>query len=134
MSEVIEIVASNPDWPRLFEDENGSEWSSFRLGTGPKECYTRPAVDTLFRSAASAYGPRVVGVILTGLGQDGTVGLHAVKQQGGITVIQDPADAAWPSMPQHALEHVEIDYIVSLSSLASLLIRLVEPPVGTVTK
>jgi len=68
-----------------------------------------------------------VGVVLTGLDQDGTKGLQAVKQYGGITVVQDPTEAEWSSMPKNALEHVEIDYIVSLLSLASLLIRLVEP-------
>jgi two-component system, chemotaxis family, protein-glutamate methylesterase/glutaminase len=75
-----------------------------------------------------------VGVVLTGLGQDGTVGLQAVKQHGGITVVQDPTEAAWSSMPKSALEHVEIDYITPLSSLASLLVRLVEPAESTATK
>jgi two-component system chemotaxis response regulator CheB len=111
-----------------------SPGSSVHLGTGPKEQHVRPAADVLFRSAARAYGSRVVGVVLTGLGQDGTNGLQAVKQHGGVTVIQDPTEAAWPSMPQSALEHVAVDYIVPLSSLASLLIRLVEPSGSTAMK
>jgi two-component system chemotaxis response regulator CheB len=63
---------------------------SLRLGTGPKERYARPAADVLFRSAASVYGPRVVGVVLTGLGQDGTAGLHAVKRYGGSPLSKIP--------------------------------------------
>ncbi len=100
---------------------------SVHLGTGPKEGYVRPAMDVLFRSAASMYESHVVGVVLTGMGRDGTAGLHAVKQHGGITVVQNPADALWSPMPEHALEHVEIDYTTPLLSMASLLIRLVEP-------
>jgi len=103
------------------------EQGSVHLGTGPKECYVRPAADVLFRSAASGYGSRVVGAVLTGMGHDGTNGLQAVKQHGGITVVQDPTEAACSSMPQSALEHVEIDYTAPLVSIASLLIRLVEP-------
>jgi two-component system chemotaxis response regulator CheB len=99
---------------------------SLHLGTGPKERYARPAIDVLFRSAAHAYESRVVGVVLTGTDGDGTLGLHAVKASGGVTVVQDPAEAAWPGMPQHALERVKIDYTTTLVNMASLLIRLVE--------
>jgi two-component system chemotaxis response regulator CheB len=97
------------------------------LGTGPKEHHLRPAADVLFRSAANVYGLQVVGMVLTGMGGDGTAGLLAVKQCGGITIVQDPNEAAWPLMPQSALKHVEVDYTVPLSSMASLLIRLIGP-------
>ena len=100
---------------------------SLHLGNGPKERHVRPAADVLFRSAASAYGSRVVGVVLTGMDGDGTTGLHAVKQHGGITVVQGPTEAVWPSMPQHAIEQGEVEYILPLARLASLLIRLAEP-------
>ncbi|GAC1652327.1 MAG: hypothetical protein NVS4B12_23680 [Ktedonobacteraceae bacterium] len=100
---------------------------SVHLGTGPKEQHVRPAVDVLFRSAARAYRSRVVGVILTGAVHDGTAGLQAVKQHGGVTVVQDPTEAAWPSMPQSALAQVAIDYVLPLARLAPLLIHLAGP-------
>ena len=95
-----------------------------RLSHGPKENRSRPAIDPLFRSAAGAFGPDAIGVILTGNLDDGTAGLLAVKRSGGTTVIQDPADAAAPSMPRSAAKRVEIDHKVPLSKLAPLLVRL----------
>ncbi|HEX8188433.1 MAG TPA: chemotaxis protein CheB, partial [Pyrinomonadaceae bacterium] len=95
-----------------------------RLTRGPKENRFRPAVDPLFRSAAAVYGPRVVGVVLTGGLDDGTSGLWAVKRLGGVAVVQDPEEAFMPSMPQSALEQVEVDYTLPLAEIAPLLARL----------
>lgn len=83
-----------------------------------------PSVDRLFASAASSYGPRVIGVILSGLLSDGTRGMQAVKQAGGTTIIQDPREAAYPSMPQSAQDHCAIDYCLALARIAPLLQQL----------
>jgi two-component system, chemotaxis family, protein-glutamate methylesterase/glutaminase len=95
-----------------------------RATRGPRENRFRPAVDPLFRSAAQSYGPRVIGVILTGGLDDGTAGLAAVKKLGGTAIVQDPRDAMFPSMPLSALKHVAVDHCVPLSEIPSLLVRL----------
>jgi two-component system, chemotaxis family, protein-glutamate methylesterase/glutaminase len=99
-----------------------------RTSRGPKENRFRPAVDPLFRSAAYAYGPRTVGVILTGALDDGAAGLWAVKDRGGVAVIQDPQEALFSSMPQSARAYVEIDYCLPLAEIAPLLVRLSSEP------
>ena len=87
----------------------------------PRSC---PSVDRLFASAASSYGPRVIGIILSGSLSDGTRGLQAIKQAGGTTIIQDPLEAAFPSMPQSARDHCAIDYCLALAQIAPLLQQL----------
>ena len=101
-----------------------------RLSRGPRENRVRPAIDALFRSAALAFGARVVGVILTGELDDGTLGMRTVKLCGGTTVVQDPAGADAPSMPRSALQHVKIDHVVSLHDIAPLLSRLTSQQVS----
>lgn len=112
------IYIAPPDHHLLVE--NGF----IRVTRGPKENRFRPAVDPLFRSAAYAYGDRVIGVVLSGALDDGTAGLWAIKNYGGTTVVQDPKDAEMPSMPENALQQVEIDYCLPAAGLAGLLARL----------
>ncbi len=106
------------------------EKDRMRLTKGPKENRFRPAVDPLFRSAAFAFGPRVIGVILSGALNDGTSGLWAIKDRGGIALVQDPADARVPGMPESALENVQVDYCVPVSEMSAVLEQLVSEPLA----
>jgi two-component system chemotaxis response regulator CheB len=95
-----------------------------RLTQGPKENRFRPAIDVLFRSAAMAYGARVTGVVLTGAMDDGSSGLHAIKSRGGLAVVQDPAEAEFPSMPLNAVKTAKVDHVVSIAEMGELLVRI----------
>lgn len=96
---------------------------------GPRENGHRPAVDPLFRSAARAYGARVIGVLLTGALDCGTAGLMMIKAQGGTAIVQDPDEALQPDMPRNALNHVDVDHVVGVGRIAPLLARFVRTPV-----
>jgi len=113
------IYVAPPDRHLLVRDGRIELWR------GPKENYTRPAINTLFKSAAETYGPRVIGVILTGLLDDGTAGLIEITRKGGIGVVQDPDEAMCSSMPISALKRDHVQYSVKLSEMGKLLNTLI---------
>jgi len=104
--------------------------STLLVTKGARENRYRPAIDPLFRSAAVAHGPRVIGVVLTGRLDDGTAGLIAIKKCGGVTVVQDPKEAAYPDMPQSAINNLDVDHCISVATMGGLLERLSHDPPG----
>lgn len=113
------IYVAPPNYHLLVEQ------GRVRVVRGPRENRHRPAVDPLFRSAAQVYGPRVIGVILSGMLDDGAAGLVTIHARGGIGVIQDPDDALFPGMPASAMRYDHPTYIVPATEIGPLLARLV---------
>ena len=112
------VYVAPPDHHLIIED------GRTRLVHGPKENLHRPSIDALFRSAARWAGPRVIGVVLTGARDDGKVGMRAVQQRGGITIVQDPLEAPFPSMPMSVMQDIKVDYSLPLREISPLLNRL----------
>jgi two-component system chemotaxis response regulator CheB len=114
------IYVSVPDRHLLVEKNR------LRVTRGPKENRTRPAVDVLFRSAAYACGPRVIGIVLSGNLDDGTAGLWAIKDRGGIALVQSTEEAQYPSMPESAIQQIAVDRIISVRDMPALLTSYME--------
>jgi len=95
---------------------------------GARENRSRPAIDPLFRSAAVAYRSRVIGVVLTGYLDDGTAGMVAIQRCGGVCVVQDPNDAAYPDMPRNVMARMKVDHVVPVASMGALLCELLARP------
>jgi two-component system chemotaxis response regulator CheB len=93
------------------------------VSRGPRENHSRPAIDPLFRSAARSYGPRAVGVILSGALYDGAAGLLAIKERGGIAIVQDAEEATVSSMPLRALNVVDVDLVLPAAGIGDALAR-----------
>ena len=106
------------------------------IGHGPTENRFRPSIDVLFRSAAASYGERAIGIVLTGLLNDGTAGMWAIRQSGGHCIVQDPNQAEYPDMPLSVLETMEVDHVLPLAQIgyaiediiSNKIIRGVSPP------
>jgi two-component system chemotaxis response regulator CheB len=96
----------------------------FALSTDAPVQYARPSIDVLFESAAESMGEGVVGVLLTGMGRDGTEGLKKIKQRGGIAIVQDPDSAEGQPMPRAAISSVAVDKILPLPQIAPFLVEL----------
>lgn len=117
------IMIAPPDCHVLVDD------SALRVVRGPKENGHRPAVDPLFRTAAAQFGSATVGIVLSGALDDGTAGLANIKNNGGLTVVQEPAEALYPAMPTSARDAVDPDYVLPIRRIAALLVELgARPP------
>jgi two-component system chemotaxis response regulator CheB len=117
------IYVAPPDY-HLVVDRGRIE-----LSRGPRENRSRPSIDVLFRSAVLAYGPRVVGVVLSGSLDDGVAGLRAIKSRGGLAMVQHPADAIFDGMPRSAIEAVDVDYVLPVAEMPPVLSQLAREPV-----
>ena len=96
------------------------------LGNGPEENRFRPSIDVLFRSAAASYNSAVIGVILTGMLDDGTAGMDAVKRSGGVCIVQDPGEAEYPDMPLSVLDHIDVDHCVTLDKMGDIILKITQ--------
>ncbi|RYF87060.1 MAG: chemotaxis protein CheB [Chitinophagaceae bacterium] len=96
------------------------------IGRGAPENRWRPSINNLFRSAAATYSGRVIGIVLTGMLDDGTSGMASIKRSGGIAIVQDPNEADYPDMPLSVLDTVPVDYSVSLIGMGELLTAIIQ--------
>ncbi|MEB0012552.1 chemotaxis protein CheB [Glaciimonas sp. Gout2] len=97
------------------------------LSCACKEKFSRPCIDVLFRSAATCYGSRVIGIVLSGALDDGTAGLEVIKKHGGIALVQSLDEAPYRSMPSNAIERVAVDGVMKMADMANAVVQFVQP-------
>lgn len=119
------VYLAPPDYHLLLTKNN------IRITKGPRENGFRPSIDTMFRSAAANFDSGVIGVILSGMRDDGVEGLAAIARSGGLTIVQDPSNAPYPDMPQAALNHIDVDYTTRTIEIGLVLSGLVYQPAKT---
>jgi two-component system chemotaxis response regulator CheB len=113
------VYAAPPNYHALVEEDE-----TFSLSVEDRINYARPSIDVLFESAADVYERRLIGVILTGANNDGSKGLKKIKDQGGLTVVQDPNTAEVDGMPRAALETTTVDHILQLEEIGPFLVKM----------
>ena len=118
------IYIAPPNQHLLVKDDH------FILGGGPEENRFRPSIDVLFRSAAVAYSSYAIGIILSGMLNDGTSGMWAIKRSDGICVVQDPNQAEYPEMPLSVIDNMEVDHVVNLEEIGSLIAEIAKQKKG----
>lgn len=109
------IYVARPNQHMLVKD------GKFKLGAGPEENRWRPSIDVLLRSAAAAYSSHAIGIILSGVLDDGTSGMWAIKRSGGICIVHDPNLAEFPDMPISVINHIDVDFVVGLSEMNAII-------------
>jgi two-component system chemotaxis response regulator CheB len=118
------IYVTPPDRHLIVSEDH------IHLSRGPKEGLQRPSINVAFRSAASAYGNRVIGVLLSGMLDDGAAGIWEIGKRDGVTIVQDPAEAPFPSMPLNALTDAVVHHTLPVPEIGPLLERLVREAVA----
>ena len=110
------VFFAPPNYHLLIEKDR-----TFSLSVDEKVNFSRPSIDVLFETAAEAYGPELIGIILTGASRDGAAGLRRIKENGGTAIVQDPATARFPVMPSAALAETEVDFVLSILKIGVFL-------------
>jgi two-component system chemotaxis response regulator CheB len=113
------IYVAPADYHLLVEKDK-----TFSLDYSEKVNYSRPSIDVTFETAAEAYGPSLIALLLSGANQDGTDGLLEVKKAGGVVMVQDPLEAVVSYMPQHAIDHIQVDGVVTIADIPAIIQEL----------
>ncbi|MFN6946943.1 MAG: chemotaxis protein CheB [Cytophagaceae bacterium] len=121
------IYIARPNQHLLIKD------GKFLLGAGPEENRYRPSIDVLFRSAAVTYSTYTIGIVLSGMLDDGTSGMWAIKRCGGACIVQDPNQSEYPEMPLSVINNMEVDYVVNLEDIGPLIADIIDKTQGEKT-